>query len=65
MEKFDNYCRAMKNKVERQRAERQRYNEELQERLRAQEELVSTLQSNCLVDFRANIIPTGKMIYMF
>ena len=51
MEKFDNYCRAMKNKVERQRAERQRYNEELQERLRAQEEIVSTLSRKCPVDF--------------
>ena len=40
MEKFDEYCRMMKAKVERQREDRRRYNEELQERLRVQEEMV-------------------------
>ena len=43
MEKFDEYCRVMKSKVDRQREERKRYNEDLQERLRAQEELVCYL----------------------
>ena len=41
MEKFDAYCLTMKKKVDQQREERKRYNEELQERLRAQEEIVS------------------------
>ena len=48
MEKFDEYCRVMKSKVDRQREERKRYNEDLQERLRAQEELVCYLLIFCM-----------------
>lgn len=38
LDKFDNYVKSMKDKVEKQREERKRYNEVLQERLREQEE---------------------------
>ena len=43
MEKFDAYCLSMKKKVEQQREDRKRYNEDLQERLRVQEEAVCGL----------------------
>ena len=45
MEKFDAYCLTMKKKVEQQREERKRYNEELQERLRVQQEIVSYIRN--------------------
>ncbi|XP_045168955.2 uncharacterized protein LOC123531778 [Mercenaria mercenaria] len=39
LEKFDKYVNSMKEKVEKQREERRKYNEILQERLREQEEM--------------------------
>lgn len=40
LDKFDDYVRTMRSKVEKQREDRKKYNETLQERLKEQEEVV-------------------------
>lgn len=40
LEKFDDYVRSMKNKVEKQREDRRKYNEIMQERLKEQQDAV-------------------------